>query len=185
MMALYQPSTPKTTQTIAVPKESVAQTVLSFGTPSVATSSSVLRQPADLNYSLPINISTGKNNVNAIQLELQYDPKILTNISLVPGPFFPSPEILLNQIDFKTGRISYAFGVGITAKGVVGEGVAATLNFSVSSSAEPTAILFLPKTLVTDENFAESVLKETSNFQLVIKQSGSAPSPSPTVKPSQ
>lgn len=156
MMALYQPSAVKTDQTTTMTKEPAAQTILSFGNPSIATSSSEI-----LNYSLPINISTGKNKVTAVQLELQYDPRILTNVTVVSGPFFTNPEILLNQIDFKAGRISYAFGVGLEEEGIIGQGTVATLNFSINESAEETAILFLPKTLVTAEGISESVLKQS------------------------
>jgi len=159
MMALYQPQAPKATQITTI-KEPVAQTILSFGNPSIATSSSI----TTLNYSLPINIQTFKNKATAVQLELQYDPEILINVTVVPGSFFANPDVLLNQIDSKTGRISYAFGIGLTGQGVVGQGTVATLSFSViAGTAKQTAIIFLPKTLVTAEGIRESVLKETFN----------------------
>lgn len=159
MIALYQPQAPKTAQTVIV-KESAAQTDLSFGNPSIATSSST----TILNYSLPIRITSFKNKVTAVQLELQYDPKILTNVVVVPGPFFANPETFLNQIDVKTGRISYAFGAGLKDPGVIGKGIVANLTFSVKAGTEEkTAIIFLPKTLVTAEGISESVLKQTVN----------------------
>ena len=175
LIALYQPQAPKTTTTIA-PKEPVAQTVLSFGNLSLASPSSVLRQPADLNYSLPISISTGKNKVTAVQLELQYDPQILTNVAVVPGPFFANPEVLLNQIDTKTGRISYAFGVGLTGSGVAGKGTVANLIFTAIKTPKKTAIIFLPKTLVTAQGVSESVLKQTNVGQIIIGNNNSTSS---------
>ncbi len=175
VMAIYQPSAPKTRQTATVP-EPVAQTILSFGVPSVATPSSPLRQPADLNYSLPINISTGKNKVTAVQLEIQYDPLVLTNVKVVPGSFLTNPQVLLNQIDDKAGRISYAFGVGIKDQGVSGMGIVANLTFSTSKTREKTAILFLPKTLVTAQGINESVLKETNVGQFTVGETNSTPS---------
>lgn len=160
VMALYQPQPPKKTQITAIPKESIEQTVLSFGTPIIATSSSVII----LNYSLPININTFKNKVTAVQLELQYDPKVLTNVVVTPGSFFTKPVVLLNQVDSKTGRISYAFGIGPAGRGVVGKGIAANLTFSAKAKPEEkTAIIFLPKTLVTAEGISESVLRQTTN----------------------
>lgn len=160
MMALYQPQAPKATQTATI-KEPVAQTTLTFGSPLIATSSSIFT----LNYSLPINISTGKNKATAVQLELQYDPAVLTNVAVVPGSFFANPQVLLNQIDAKTGRISYAFGVGLTDQGVTGKGIVANLTFSARAAVIPTktAIIFLPKTLVTAEGVNETVLKQTIN----------------------
>lgn len=163
-MTLYNPSTPKTTQTPTAIQQPVAQTVLSFGESVVASSSA-----STLTYSLPINITTGNNKVTAVQLEMQYDPNLLTNVSVTPGVFFQNPEILLNQVDAKTGRITYAFGIGPTGQGVVGTGTVATLNFSVNAGvSEKTAIIFLPKTLVTAEGVSESVLKEASVGQFVV-----------------
>lgn len=158
-VALYKP-VPKPIQTITAPKEPTAQTSLLFGELSSAISS----PSSELIYSLPINVETGKNKVTAIQLELQYDPLILTNVAVAPGPFFQNPSILLNQIDDKTGRISYAFGVGLTDTGIAGKGVAAVITFEAKSATEEkTGILFLPKTLVTAEGISQSVLKTTKN----------------------
>lgn len=159
LIALYQPQAPKTAQTATI-KEPVGQTILSFGNPSTATSSPVLT----LDYSLPININTFKNKVTTIQLELQYDPEILINVAVVPGSFFANPEVLLNQVDSKTGRISYAFGVGLTDQGIVGKGTVANILFSTKvKTSEKTAIIFLPKTLVTAQGVTQTVLKTTTN----------------------
>jgi hypothetical protein len=178
VMALYEPSMPKTVQTVTAPKEPVAQTTLSFGSPFTASSSSVLRRPADLRYSLPINIATGTNKVTAVQLELQYDPKILTNVTVAPGLFFTNPDVLLNQIDAKTGRVSYALGVGLAGRGVAGRDAVAMLSFEVKSETpQPTSIFFLPKTLVTAEGISESVLEQTNIVgQFTLGEDNSTPS---------
>lgn len=172
MMALYQPQ-PKPAPTASAPKESVVQTILSFGNPSIATSSSV----TTLNYSIPVNIDASKNKVTAVQLELQYDPKMLTNVTVKPGSFFANPDILLNQIDTKTGRISYAFGAGLKDQGVIGKGTVANITFSAKAGiVEKTAIIFLPKTLVTAEGISESVLKQTTNGLFIIGENNSTSS---------
>ena len=173
IITLYNPSNPKPAPIVTAPKESIEQTILSFGQPVATSSSSV----TSLTYSLPITITTGKNKVTAVQLEMQYDPKILTNVVVTPGVFFKNPVILLNQIDAKTGRITYAFGVGLQDQGVAGRGVIATLNFeSRIGTPQQTTILFLPKTLVTAENISESVLKQTNNIQLVVGEKTSTSS---------
>jgi len=165
MIALFQPQAPKTIPVKPVVKESVAQTILSFGMPVVATSSST----SVLNYSLPVNISSGKNKVTAVQLELQYDPLVLTDVAVIPGSFFPKSDVLLNQIDTKTGRISYAFSVGLTAEGIIGKGTVANLTFSVKAQVPTkTVIIFLPKTLVTATGINESVLKQTVNTPFTV-----------------
>ncbi len=173
MLALYKPTPQQITEILTLPKEPVAQSVLSFGTPAIATSSST----STINYSVPVNISTGKNKVTAVQLEMQYDPKVLSNVSASSSSFFDNPVVLLSETDTTTGRISYAFGIGPTGQGVVGLGTVATLNFSVTSSTEQqTTISFLPKTsLVTAEGINESVLKQTNDITLTV---GKNPVPS-------
>jgi len=176
MMVVYQPQTSKTTPIATPTIEPVAQTILSFGVPEIATTSST----TTLNYSLPVNILTGKNKVSAVQLELQYDPLLLTNVKITADSFFTKPVVLIDQIDTKTGRISYAFGIGPTDQGVVGSGSVATLTFSAKAGIpEKTAIIFLPKTLVTAEGVAESVLKEAKLGQFTIGILNSTPSAAP------
>jgi hypothetical protein len=173
MTAIYQPQTPKTAQITPAPVESVEQTILSFGNPVIATSSSA----SILSYSLPVNITTGKNKVTAVQLELQFDPLLLSNIAVTPDSFFLNPSVLLNQIDYKTGRISYAFGIGPTGQGITGQGTVANLTFSVKAGTPvKTAIIFLPKTLVTAEGISKSVLKEASVGQFTVGTEISPPS---------
>jgi hypothetical protein len=174
ILAFYQPSNTKTVQkTTATVEQSAGQTVLSFENPSASTPSSVFA----LNYSLPVTISTGENKVTAVQLELQYDPNILINIEVVPGPFFANPQILLNQIDIKAGRISYALGIGQNEKATTGSGTVANITFSVESKIpEKTAIIFLPKTLVTAEGINGSALKRTNVGQFLVGISNSTPS---------
>ena len=155
MMALYNPNAkPAITQIIPTKEKQIAQTILSFG--------NLVSSPSAA-YSVPINI-TGENKVTAVQLEMQYDPEVLTNVEVAPGSFFKNPTILLNQIDEKTGRISYAFGINPADQGVMGQGVIATLSFQAKTQAPvQTQIMFLPKTLVTAENTNESVLKTTND----------------------
>jgi|WetSurMetagenome_2_1015567.scaffolds.fasta_scaffold06078_8 hypothetical protein len=181
-IAVYQPQTPKTTTQITpTPREAIEQTVLSIGNPSIAAptaSSSPLLRSSGLSYSIPIRISTGKNKVTAVQLELQYDPLILVNVELSPGPFFASPTALLNLIDNKTGRISYA--LGIATSGASGNGIVANLNFSVKNkNPQDTAIIFLPKTLVVAEGRSESVLKEAKLGKFTVGISNSTSSAAP------
>ncbi|MBI4089440.1 MAG: hypothetical protein HY424_01875 [Candidatus Levybacteria bacterium] len=169
-VALYKPSLNPTLTILPTPtpKELVGQTSLIFGSPLLSSSA------ASLSYSLPINIATGTNKVTAVQLELQYDPLILTNISVSPGSFFQNPVVLLNQIDTKTGRISYAFGINPTDQGVAGQGTVAILNFKALTS-EKTAIIFLPKTLVAAEGTTQSVLKTTINATFTLEKLSSTP----------
>ena len=158
---------PKTPQPniVAIPTPAVAQTALLFDEISMSTSSA---KPL---YSLPIIIQTGKNLVTGVQLELSYDPEIITNVSIQQGSFFLKPVVLLNNIDKENGRISYALGINPQDSGKKGEDIVATLNFKTNVlSPTATTISFLPKTLVTAEDVEQSVLKSTSPTQFIVGQ---------------
>lgn len=147
-------------------KISPAKTILSFGQ-LTATSSSA----TTVNYSIPINIQSGSNKITAVQLEMQYDPKALTNVAVTPSAFFKNPQILLSQIDEKTGRITYAFGIGLEDEALSGQGEIAALNFEVEKGQTiELNIIFLPKTLVTAEGVSESVLKQANLGRFTIGQ---------------
>lgn len=154
-----QPPQPKIIQTPAQP---TAQTILTFENPS-------MNPVSNSGFSLPITITTGKNTVTAVQLDLAYDPKLLTNVAIQKGTFFTEPVILLNNIDSKTGKISFALGINPNERGVNGEGVIATLTFQTKSKIpEATNIYFFPKTLVTAEGIEQSVLKSTKPAEFIV-----------------
>lgn len=158
------PSTPQP-NIVTIPTPSVAQTVLLFDEIAMSTTS------AKPSYSIPIIIQTGKNLVTAVQLELSYDPEIITNVSIQQGAFFPKPVVLLNNIDKENGRISYALGISPEDSGKRGEDILATLTFKTNvSSPTATTISFLPKTLVTAEDVEQSVLKSTRPTQFIVGQ---------------
>jgi hypothetical protein len=154
-------------KTTTVLKGSVIKTTLSLGDLSVVPSTS----SSMITYSVPINISTNQNKVTAVQLEIQYNPEALTDVSVATGSFFPNPDVLLNLNDTKTGRISYSFSVGLTGQGVNGEGTVANITFSANPfPLRQTDLILLPKTLVTATGIRESVLKQINRNTLTIKE---------------
>lgn len=150
---------------VTMPTPPVAQTILLFGDLSMATDS------AETLYSIPIIIQTGKNLVTGVQLELLYDPQIIANVSIQQGRFFSNPVVLLNSIDSDNGRISYAIGISPQDSAKKGEDIVATLTFKAKpSTPSATTISFLPKTLVTAERVAQSVLKSANKTQFIVGQ---------------
>ena len=106
-------------------------------------------------YSLPIIINTGANNVTAVQLELAFDPSILTDVNMNPSSFFEDPAVLLNRIDSKQGRISYALAASDAAlgvqplhsgSGVQGESTLATITFQTTATFEQVRLADVVKT---------------------------------------
>jgi hypothetical protein len=162
VLAVY-PITKKTTVSITpTPTASVAQTVLVFAPPTVASLSATATTSATPTYSMDVNVLTGKNKITAVQLELSYDPKALVNVDITPGSFFSNPTALLKTVDVSLGRISYALVVPLGEAGKQGTGTVATLTFkSLLATGETTTIKFLPKTQVAAEGVAISVLKST------------------------
>ena len=120
-------------------------------------------QVSGTTYSSVVSIDTGKNNVNAVQLELVYDPNVVTNVKVTPLNFLTQPVELLNKIDSKNGRISYALGVAPGQERVNGKGNLAKITYTITQSSVSTSFNFLPKTDVAGDQTAASLLKSTSN----------------------
>lgn len=123
-------------------------------------------------YEVDLNINTGDNEVQAAQLELVFDPKILTKVDIQPGSFFENPTVLSKKIDSKNGRITFAIANSTQSLPVKGTGVIATVSFSKSSTSE-TIISFLPHTQVSAGR-SGSVLKETVSAVIGVLSSSSA-----------
>ena len=145
---------------------------------TLTVSSNLIKLSTPSAYSTSINIDTGQDPVNKVQLEISYDPKTLTKIEITPGSFFENPEIFLKNIDPVNGRISFALGVQNGNTGIVGQGILATLSFATLQKFASTSVSLLPKTQVTADGFPQSVLKSTINgpFSLnkeFIKSTGS------------
>lgn len=162
---------PNKKQTVTAPTPTPisvnAHTLLTIDKAS-ATESSKLSQ-----YTLAVHIDTADNTVNSVQLELTYDPKALTNVTLAPGTFFQQPSPLLNNVDTTNGRISYALAEQIDLAGKQGSGTVALISFNVAPgfTGNTTTISFLPKTAVAADKILESVLKKTTDYTLTITPS--------------
>jgi len=158
----------------AIPTLAYAQTTLSFSTPTKLATNS---------YSVNVLISSGNNKTTAVQLEISYNPKVLTNVDIKTGPFFTTPVVLLKKIDAVNGRISYALGINPTQKPTNGNGVVATITFStvVGTTATQTPINFDLKTAATAVGYAQSVIKQTTG---VLFQFGPSIAPSQANSPS-
>lgn len=129
---------------------------------------------------LTVEINTGegtkKNTVTAVQLEMQYDPKALTNVTITPGTFFSNAVPLITNIDKTAGTITYALAIQPTASGKSGKGTLATLQFQILPTASTTTITLLPTTLVTAQGVGESVLKDAVSAKIMTPSQTRTPS---------
>lgn len=153
--------------TIAVP----AHTVLNLGPNPIQVA------PGQQG-SVQITMNTSDNNVTAVQLELGYDPTIISNVKVTSGTMFTNPVVLIDKNNVQTGRYTYAFGITPNSPTVKGTGVVATVTFTTKYNAvgKATQISLLPTTLVTARGVAQSVLKSVNGIVLnVTSSAASAP----------
>ncbi len=126
--------------------------------------------------SVNVMIDTSDNKVTAVQLELGYDPNIISYVKITAGSFFPNPVVLINKNNPITGRYTYAFGIAPGAKPIAGKGVVATVTFFAKTTAigKSTQIGLLPTSLVTAQGIAQSVLKSETGTVVTIGETATA-----------
>ena len=106
-----------------------------------------------------------EHTVDNIQLELQYDPEVLTNVSITAPAinFFGeagSYVVPIQTVDRALGRISYAIAINPQVDAVRGVGQIAQISFSVNPQAtvSETQIKVLDRSMANETTSHESVL---------------------------
>lgn len=129
---------------IASPMPSIPNEAILYFSPDTITSNR--GQDNETN----IQIKTQGNPPTLLQFELAYDPSALSEITLFPGDIFPKSDMLLNENDEKTGRISFAFSLPTDINPRYASGNTAKLKFKVNkfTTQTQTTIYFLPKTSI-------------------------------------
>lgn len=121
---------------------------------------------------IDVVIDTGVNKVTGVQLEIAYDPSVLTSITLEPGTFLSKPLVLLNKEDTKNGRISYALGVSPAEEPAEGSGTVAKITIkkklTLPTGTQQTSLRLLPKSLVSEIGVEGSVLSQTKDATIVL-----------------
>jgi hypothetical protein len=141
-----------------------AKTTLSLVDTPASESSKTAQQ------TVSVVVDTNINPVNGVQIELAYDPTVLTNVAVAPGTFFKQPTILLKNINTTDGRVSYALTEQLDVPGHVGKGTVAYVSFDIlpQAKATKTTIHFLPKSAVAADRILESVLRKTMDYTLQV-----------------
>lgn len=124
---------------------------------------------------ITVKMDSQDNKVTAVQMEVSYDPKVLSFVSITPSSVFAQGVPLLNTVDRRNGRISYAVGLSPqqAKNALTGESDVATLVFTKVGSATASAstpVEFLPKSLVSATGISQSVLKETVGTTILLRQ---------------
>lgn len=132
----------------------------------------------DATSGLPLSVDivadTNTDQISGIQLELQYDPKLLTNVKIAKPDtsLFGAANnytVLFSEVNPALGRISYAVAIQPTQSPISGVGKVATITFqrATQTDATPsvqTTISFIDKTMVTKLNETQTVLNKTNSL---------------------
>lgn len=151
---------PPTGRAVKSTSPSYARAVLNILPPQSTVSSTGLKT-----YMATVRINTpatGVDRLSAAQIDLSYDPKILSNVDIKAGPLIDKPVVLLKKIDTKKGIINFDLAPNPTEKNlgyVVGD--LAVVTFTINPSAKGTsAINFLPSTIITSAGYPQSILQQ-------------------------
>jgi hypothetical protein len=119
-----------------------------------------------------VNIDTATNPVTAVQLELAYDPNIITNLKVTPGALFQNPVVLRDINNTQTGRYTYAFGITPNKPTIQGTGVVAIVTFTAKNiPGQKSQLALLPTSLVTAQGISTSVMKSAAGTLVSITSS--------------
>lgn len=128
-----------------------------------------------------VNIDPSDNPVTAVQLEMLYDPTMLTNVKVTPGPLFQGGNILIDKNDAQTGKYTYAVGIQPSQNTINAKGVVATVSFVARGLiGKQSQIQLLPTSLVTARGIETSVMRFASGTTVMI---GTGATPTVTALP--
>ncbi len=162
-LGVFSPnSTPKKNQPTVTsgPKPTAfAHTVLSFMPNPISMDGAT--------GSVEIMVDPRTNPVTAVQLEISYDPKVLTNVVVESEKtFFTAPLVLINKSDKAAGHITYALGITPAQQPVTTPGNVVKITFSKvpGTTATQTTLKLDPETLVAASGIGPSVLETSSDL---------------------
>ena len=141
---------------------------------------------------IDIFLETQNATPTVLQFELAYDPMVITPTQITPGKYFSNPTILLNDINPRNGRISYALKCSADYKkhkkadcGNITAEPVAKMAFVVNPYAvtKEMSLNIMPKTLLQTKEATDIMLK-TMNAKIII-QGAAIPQASPSAVISQ
>lgn len=166
--------TPK--KTTVTPSVMPEPTVVTEIAPQANTVMFLSPNPVDLTNSpqgsVDVVLDSNDNDVTGVQIELQYDPQAITNVSIVPGTFFKQSLELLKKVDSTKGKVIYLLGNSFSQPPVRGKGVVAKVSFQKVSgtSMKETPLTVLPTSLVSATGIDKSVLKNSVSTKVLLNK---------------
>lgn len=148
---------------------------LTQGTLSLAPTSQTL--VAGQSSIIDIFLEAQNATPTVLQFELAYDPTVITPTQITPGNYFTNAIILLNDINPRNGRISYALKCSADYEkdpkadcGNASSEPVAQIAFTINPFAvtKETSLNIMPKTLLETKE-AEEVILKTTNAKIIIQ----------------
>lgn len=177
-------------------EETLTEEELTDLIPTINPQTQISFNPAVLNtidnpqseYAVDVAVNTNGQAISGIQLELSYDPAILSNVTVTPSEnnlFGTNPAVLINSVDQDLGRISYAIALGgLNDDEVTGNGNIASITFSANSAlVKNTQISILPKTTVRSLRSTNSLLQSALPLSIIFSTSSAQTGTGPTLAP--
>lgn len=119
----------------------------------------------DKNSTVSISISPviHQGGMLIAQFELAYDPNSIFVTGVTPGTYLANPEVILNNINYRTGRISYALKGSISPSAQSSTLAQIKFNSTNYNFLKESKISFLPKTLIrsNEENVNINSMNDT------------------------
>ena len=161
--------------------------VTSLTTPDTSLSLSSEKQSVQTGQTITVAVLIHNPNPHPglVQIELAYNPQIVTIDSVNPGTFFTRPVIAFHRIDPNSGRISYTLRCPTDpAKRILQDctnptlPTVATITLTVNPYLQKntTSLTFFPKTAIRSLT-GRDMLKKTTGIQLKISSSFYQPYP--------
>jgi hypothetical protein len=138
-------------------------------------------------FTAKVMISSTQNQIIGTDLVLQYDPKVMTISSIVPGSGISSfTTVIRNEIDARNGKITYSAFTFDKTKYVMGEGIETLLiNGQINSKVRPTTSSISISSLTSVAGLGEdtSVLANTVGGSIIVYNPTPTPRPKNTPRP--
>lgn len=163
-------------------RQAVTVTASVTPTPSVEKTANIAFSPASLDLSsgsssavVSLMVDTGKVPVTGVQIELVYDPAVITDLKLLPADttnsLFGEPGSYMNLFtDSRTpGDITYAIAINPTGNPIGGTGSVGKISFNVVKGKPTAQISFGKKTIVTARTTQQSILNLANPLNIKLK----------------
>jgi len=131
----------------------------------------------DSEHDLTLNLDTGGELATGVSVVIDYDPSLLTVLSVTRGDFFTNS---LSDATIENGQIKFTYVVAPDSGGIEGSGTVALVR--IKSSSVDSRLSFSSQTMATVISRQTNALKTASDA--VITVVAVEPSTEPSTKPS-